>query len=383
VTLFGLAALLAGAASLTLGLVFDWLSFDLVGLGLLAIVVLGFVTVARPSRLIIDREIQPPRVPKGSPAIAFLTFANRGRRSVPVTVATQHFSNLQVRTVIPRLRGGERGTRAYRLPTTRRGIFDVEPVEITRRDPYELFRLSRRHAHTERIWVYPRIVPLQSLPSGQRRDLEGPSSDTSPQGNITFHRLRDYVAGDDLRLIHWRSSARAGRLLVKHNVDTSQPYTVVLFDVRPSLYTEASFEEAVDVAASAVVSTASNKAPVELRLTDGTVLGGPRIRSVTPLIDHLTGVEPAPNGTLQTQLLTLRRARGGTSLVVVTGALDLDDLPYIAGLRRRFDRLVMISLDSEHHHVDFPGVTVIVARDADAVGAAWNLQALSMNITRS
>jgi uncharacterized protein (DUF58 family) len=382
-TLFGLAALLAGVAALVMGLTLDWLSFDLVGLGLLAVVVLGFATVARPSRLVIDREIQPPRVPKGSPAIAFLTFANRGRRSVPVTVATQHFSNLQVRTVIPRLRGGERGTRAYRLPTTHRGIFDVEPVEITRRDPYELFRLSRRHAHTERIWVYPRIVPLHSLPAGQRRDLEGPSSDTSPQGNITFHRLRDYVAGDDLRLIHWRSSARAGRLLVKHNVDTSQPYTVVLFDVRPSLYTEATFEEAVDVAASAVVSTASNKAPVELRLTDGTALGGPRIRSVTPLIDHLTGVEPSPDGTLQKQLLTLRRARGGTSLVVVTGALDPDDLPYVAGLRRRFDRLVMISLDTEHQHVDFPGVTVIVARNADAVSAAWNLQALSMNVTRS
>ncbi len=378
-TLFGLAALIAGAASLTLGLVFDWLALDLVGLGLLAVVVLGFISVARPSRLVIDREIQPPRVPKGSPAIAFLTFMNRGRRSVPVTVATQHFSNLQVRTVIPRLRGGERGTRAYRLPTTRRGIFDVEPVEITRRDPYELFRLSRRQAETERIWVYPRIVPLHALPAGQRRDLEGPSSDTSPQGNITFHRLRDYVAGDDLRLIHWRSSARAGRLLVKHNVDTSQPYTVVLFDQRPSLYTEASFEEAVDITASALVSAAANKAPVELRLTDGTVLGGPRVRTVTPLIDLLTGVQPSTAGTLQQRLLELRRARGGTSLVVVTGAFDPDDLPYLASLRRRFDRLVMICFDSERRHVDFPGVTVIVAADADAVSAAWNLQALSVN----
>ncbi len=376
-TLFGLAALIAGAISLAVGLTFDWLSFDLIGLGLLAIVVLGFATVARPSRLVIGREIQPPRVPKGSPAIAFLTFANRGRRSVPVTVATQHFSNQQVRTVIPRLRGGERGTRAYRLPTTRRGIFDVEPVEITRRDPYELFRLSRKYAETERIWVYPRVLELHSVPTGQRRNIEGPSSDTSPQGNITFHRLRDYVAGDDLRLVHWRSSARAGTLLVKHNVDTSQPYTVVLFDQRPSLYTEASFEEAVDVAASVVVSSAANKAPVELRLTDGTVLGGPRLRSATPLIDHLTGVEPWSQGSLQTQLLALRRAGGGTSLVIVTGALDPKDLPYVAMLRRRFDRLAVVSVDVEHHPAEFPGVSVIVAPTADAVRTAWNLQALS------
>jgi uncharacterized protein (DUF58 family) len=374
-TLFGLAALVAGIGALVTGLTLDWLSFDLIGLGLLAVVVLGFAAVARPSRLVIDREIQPPRVPKGSPAIAFLTFANRGRRTVPVSVATQPFGGHRVRTVIPKLRGGERGTRAYRLPTTRRGIFDVLPVEVTRRDPYEFFRLSRKHGRAERIWVYPRVLAFRRLPTGQTRHLEGPSSDTSPQGNITFHRLREYVAGDDLRLVHWRSSARAGHLLVKHNVDTSQPYTVLLFDQRPGLYTEESFEQAVDVAASVLVTSAVNKAPVELRLTDGTVIGGPRIRDVTPLIDHLTGVRADPAGSLHTQLLNLRRLRGGTSLVVVTGELDPDDLPYVATLRRRFDRLVVVSIDPEERApIDFPGVRVIIGKDADGACAAWNLQ---------
>src|SRR3954470_17326451 len=174
-TLFGLAALLAGVAALVTGLTLDWLSFDLIGLGLLAIVVLGFAAVARPSRLVIDREIQPPRVPKGSPAIAFLTFANRGRRTVPVAVATQPFGKLRVRTLIPKLRGGERGTRAYRLPTTRRGILDVRPVEAPRRGAFELFRLSRKYGRVERIWVYPRVVPLRRLPTGQQPNLEGPS----------------------------------------------------------------------------------------------------------------------------------------------------------------------------------------------------------------
>jgi uncharacterized protein (DUF58 family) len=374
-TLFGLGALLAGIAALTTGLSLDWLAFDLIGLGLLAVVVLGFAAVARPSRLVIDREIQPPRVPKGSPAIAFLTFANRGRRTVPVAVATQPFGSQRVRTVIPKLRGGERGTRAYRLPTRQRGIFDVLPVEVTRRDSFELFRLSRRHGRTERIWVYPRVLGFRTLPAGQTRHLEGPSSDTSPQGNITFHRLREYEAGDDLRLVHWRSSARAGRLLVKHNVDTSQPYTAVIFDQRPSLYTEESFEQAVDVVASVLVASAANKAPVELRLTDGTVIGGPRVRDVTALIDHMTGVQADPAGSLQPHLVTLRRTRGGTSLVVVTGELDLADLPYVAALRRRFDRLVVISLDPEQRNpIDFPGVRVIIEKDADGVCAAWNHQ---------
>src|SRR5579875_2680001 len=349
-TLFGLAALLAGGVALGLGLSLDWVSFDLLGVGLLAVVLLGLIVVARPSRLVIDREIQPPRVPKGSPAVAFLTFANRGRRTVPVSVATQPFGGKRVRTVIPKLRRGERGTRAYRLPTTRRGIFDVAPVELTRRDSFELFRLSRKFGRVERIWVYPRLMALRSLPTGQVRNLEGPSSDTSPQGSITFHRLREYLPGDDLRLVHWRSSAKFGSLVVRHNVDTSQPYSVVLFDQRPSLYTEESFEQAVDVTASAVVTAAANKAPVELRLTDGTVLGGPRLREVTPLIDHLTGVqaqdaEGTAAGSLQAELLRLRRARGGTALIVVTGVADAADLPYLAALRRRFERLVLIGID--------------------------------------
>lgn len=374
-TRFGVAALVAGLVTLGLGLGFDWVSFDLLGLGLLAVVVLGFAVVARPSRLVIDREIQPPRVPKGSPAIALLSFANRGRRTAPVSVATQPFGSQRVRTVIPRLRGGERGTRAYRLPTRERGIFDVAPVEVTRRDAFELFRLSHKHGSVERIWVYPRVLDFRPLPAGKTRHLEGPSSDTSPQGNITFHRLREYVPGDDLRLVHWRSSARAGTLQVKHNVDTSQPYTVVLFDQRPSLYTRESFEQAVDVAASVVVATAANKAPVELRSTDGAVVGGPRVRDATPLIDHLTGISPDPAGSLRDQLLRLRRARG-TSLVVVTGEVAPADLPFVAGLRRHFDRLVLISIDplATEAVPEFPGVRLITAADADGARAAWNLQ---------
>ncbi len=251
---------------------------------------------------------------------------------------------------------------------------------MTRRDAFELFRRSRKHARPERIWVYPRILDFRTLPTGQTRHLEGPSSDTSPQGNITFHRLREYVPGDDLRLVHWRSSARAGTLLVKHNVDTSQPYTVVVFDQRPGRYTEESFEQAVDVAASVLVAASVNKAPVELRLTDGTVIGGPRSRTVTAVIDHLTGVHADPEGSLEAQLVSLRRTRGGSTLVVVTGVLEPAELPFVTALRRRFDQLVVVSLDTEHQrapHVDFPAIRIVTGSNADDVLAAWNLRVYS------
>lgn len=377
-TRVGLAALVVGVAALICGLVMHWPAFVLIGVGLLAATAVGMAWILRPSQLIIDRAIQPPRVPKGSPAIAVLTFANKSHRPVGVTVANQPFGGGMVRTVIPRVRRGERGMRTYRLPTRHRGIFDVGPVEVIRRDPFDLFRTSRRFGSVERIWVYPRIVALRTLPTGQQRHMEGPSSDTSPQGNITFHRLRDYVVGDDLRLVHWRSSARTGSLVVKHNVDTSMPYTVVLLDQRPEAYTEESFEEAVDIAASVVVTNARSKAPVELRTTNGTIVGGPRLHEPTPLIDHLTGVLPDPEGSLRSQLLALRRSHGGTALVIVTGRLDQSDLPYVTPLRRRFDRLVVVSVDPEPGEaIHFPGTRVIIEPDADAVCDAWNLQSVS------
>jgi hypothetical protein len=80
-----------------------------------------------------------------------------------------------------------------------------------------------------------------------------------------------------------------------------------------------------------------------------------------------------PGGSLQRQLLTLRRARGGTSLIVITGEIDAFDLPYLAALRPRFDRIVLVSIDTEHRTLpDLPGVRVIVARNADDAAAAWN-----------
>ncbi len=371
------AAFLAGLAAVVAGLWLNWLSLSLLGIGLLACVLLGVLSVIRPSRLSIEREIQPPRVPKNSAAIAFLKFTNAGRRSVGPTVATQPYGGRDVRTVIPRLHGRERGVRTYRLPTGKRGIFDIGPVEVARTDPLDLFRTARQHGHTEQLWVYPELLDFRQLPTGQTRTLEGPSSDTAPQGHITFHRLREYVVGDDLRLVHWRSTARTGKLVVKHNVDTSQPYTVVLLDLRRDRYTEEAFEHAVDVAASVLVSASVNKAPVELRLTGGTVIGGPRLREVTPLIDHLTGVgtsDTQDHDSLQAELLRLRRARGGTALIVVTGVAEATDLPYLAALRRRFERLVLIAVDPDDTPaMRFPGVRVISAVDAEAACAAWNV----------
>ncbi len=263
--------------------------------------------------------------------------------------------------------------RTYRLPTGERGVYEIGPVEIPRADPFGLCRTVQQMGRPQRIAVHPRVLTLHPLPTGISRHLEGPSSDTSPQGTITFHRLREYVVGDDLRTVHWPSTAHAGKLVVRHNVDTSQPYTVVLADLTPERYSKETFEEAIDATASLVVSLAAGRAPVQLRLTNGDRLGGPSQRDPNPMVDYLTEVRPDPSGSLDAQLVRLRRDRGGTALVVVTGRIDGDQLPAIAALRRRFDRVIVTSIVARPGRLpEHPGLTVVAARSAAELAQTWN-----------
>ena len=123
-TRLGLGAALAGVAFVVVGWVLVWPALVVVGGGSLVLVLVALAYIVRRPQLRIERQIQPPRVSKGLPAIAFLHFTNTGTRTVPTTVAVQPYGALNVETVLPKLLGGQSGMRSYRLPTTRRGIFD-------------------------------------------------------------------------------------------------------------------------------------------------------------------------------------------------------------------------------------------------------------------
>jgi uncharacterized protein (DUF58 family) len=374
VTRLGAGAAAAAAVLLAVGAIAAWPAVVVVGAGTAMAVVAALGYVTRRPRLAIERQVEPARVQKGAAAVAVVHATNLSHRSIAPLTVEQRVGDQPVTLRLPRLRRGEAALRTYRLPTGRRGEFEVGPVEVVKADPLGLGRTVLALGSPQRIAVHPRLLALAPLPAGRSRHLEGPSSDLSPQGSITFHRLREYVAGDDLRAIHWPSTARTGNLMVRHNVDTAQPYTVVLLDLRPQSYTERTFEEAVDVAASAVASLSGGVAPVQLRTTTGERLGGFAQRDPRPLVDHLTTVVPRQDGSLASQLALLRRDRGGTALVVVTGQLGAATGPAVAALRRRFDRVVLVSVAARRvPAAAYTGVTVLAGADADAIARAWGL----------
>ncbi|WP_219468586.1 DUF58 domain-containing protein, partial [Nonomuraea rhizosphaerae] len=308
-------------------------------------------TLRRP-RLGVRREVTPVKVARGEAAIAMLRVTNRGRWRRNGLAAQDSCRGTAIEVDIPPLARNSTRTISYRLPTRRRGETPVGPLLLDRADPFGLARRTTSYGQTDLLLVRPRTVPLEPLNSGRQRHLDG-SASRSPSGTITFNGVRDYVIGDDLRHIHWRSTARTGTLMVKELVDVSLPYTTALLDTRPDAYGgDDEFELAVDAAASVAWSAARHRFPVRVLTGAGellTVKGGAaeaeEVLDRLALVERSPGAEPPVDG--------VRRAAAGGALVLVTGAREA--LAGVASVRRRFDQVVCV-------WVGDPGRTGRVAR---------------------
>lgn len=335
--------------------------------GLAAVGAAALWTLPRP-KLEVGREIAPARVERGEPAVGVLHVTNRGR-GVRGLSAEDAAGSTPVAVDIPRLRPGGGRTVTYRLPTSRRGEIPVGPLRLVRADPLRLARRVREYGAPRILLVRPRTVRLALLPSGRAHHLEGPTSDRSPAGTATFHALREYVIGDELRHIHWKSSARTGTLMVRQLVDASLPTTTVVLEARPGSWPEPDdFELAVDAAASVAAGAASASFPVRILTGDGQVAdtrGGPD--DVEVLLDRLTSVQTREGP--RSAVDAVRRVRPGGSLVVITP--DAAELGRIAAVRSRFDRIVVLRVRPREPAAAPPGVQIVDFTDLEGLAEAW------------
>ena len=110
----------------------------------------------------------------------------------------------------------------------------------------------------------PSVTELSAC-RGLTADLDGATASSCPS-DLAFHALREYVPGDDLRHVHWRSSAKAGELLVRQYHETRRGHvTILVDDVRASYPRPADFELAVSVAASIALRAVRDDFDTSLR----------------------------------------------------------------------------------------------------------------------
>jgi uncharacterized protein (DUF58 family) len=289
-----------------------------------------------------------------------------------------------VPVALVRLRPGRTARVTYALPTLRRGLVEVGPLEISRQDPLALASAVRRFGEPTTVWVRPRIHPIAAVPVGLSRSMDG-RVDRVAHGSITFSALREYVIGDDLRHVHWRTSAKVNELMVREHVDTSLPRVVVLLDDRASAHGtdlggESTFEAACEAAASVVVATIAADIHVEVQLVSGAAASGGNQAEIGPLLDLLAEATLAPpaDGQTDADLLDLaaqrlRVRRVGDTLLCLTGPPRQEDLSMLAGLRGAYPSIIVGVFGTVESGLSTSaGVLVVGAADGADFAAAWD-----------
>ena len=338
----------AALAVVSLGLGW-WLGYvELISLALafvLCLALAGVWLVLRP-RLEVQRELMPNKVSEGDGAAGVLTVRNVGRRRCPPILALEGFEHGSVAIPMAGLAPNATHVASYRLPTDRRGCYAVGPLRIGHADPFGLVSRSQTYGAEATLWVYPRIHRVSPVPTGRSQDLEGPTSTGAPRGGIAFHSLRPYEPGDDPRLIHWRSTARTGSLMVRHTVVTNEPRILVILDTSSASYSDDSFEDAVRVAASLVAAAAERRFPTDFRTTGGVTASiDPAGHGRTDVLDKLAIVQPTSDDPGLGALVRMAaRREQGVAVGVVTGQPSREAANTVGVVRGRFEMVTMVQV---------------------------------------
>lgn len=289
-------------------------SAALVGVGALAVRLLAATIAVR-------RSASSARLLYGSTGEVHVRLRNDSRLVAPPLLVSDevHWTLAdRPRFVVAGLPPGATTTLAYPVRATQRGRFSVGPLTIRVRDPFGLTQLARRYERADEIVVYPEVEPLEvGVVGGDHRGTGSSQARRLFNSGDEFHTMREYVQGDDLRMIHWASTAHRATLMVRQNEMPWQAEATIVCDLRSRAHTgagaDSTFEKALSVAASVVWHLADHHYQLRL-LTEDDV----RTRGVEPweaLLERLAVAEQSSARGLAPTLQALR-GRGGEGLLV-------------------------------------------------------------------
>jgi uncharacterized protein (DUF58 family) len=357
-----------------------------VALGLAVLLVVVTVLVrSRRLHLEVARTLQPRRVPLGADASIELRATNRARRGTPVLRLHDRVRGTRGATLLlAPLASGRTSRAVYRLPTTRRGRLRVGPLDVVAADPFGLVEVRTHAAAVDELIVLPTVEAVLPPPPapGDEDDRSFLASRSVASGSGDLHSLRPYVVGDDLRRVHWRSSARHGDLLVRVDEEPWHGRTTVLLDVRRSTSTLASVEQVVSAAASILTAAHGRGDAVRVAVAGSRAVpehaGGPH--ALERLCDELAVLQQAPDDPIEPTVRALvGTGDGGTLVVVASAPATSSDRRALEPLRARFGTVVVVDVatDDEDGHAGrtaWPVADVVVAVGVgQALRAPWDL----------
>jgi uncharacterized protein (DUF58 family) len=345
----------------------------IVGVAILAALVI--TRVGRPSVGVV-RRLSPSLVHEGDRAAVDAVITNHGRRTLTNVSFVDEVGTLG-RAVFEAgaIGAGASGDAEYQILCRPRGVYPVGPVTATVTDPLRLAKASTVVPTLDRLIVYPEVEDLVGFPMTRGRDpaMHASRPEFSQRGGEDFYTLRDYVFGDDLRRVHWPSSAKRDDLMIRQLETPWQSRALVMLDLRWKAYeSEACFEKAVRGAASIVRHLAREGFDADLWA------GGPASTSIKQygaVMEKLALVEREGRLDIRAVAARLKSVGRGGALVLVTGIPDSDLLEVHRLMSREYRTTVVMSASetSASGEIAFQraGAVTVNVNPAESWAAAW------------
>lgn len=354
----GRAFLSAGLTSAGCAVVLGQRDLLRVGLLLLALPLITALGANRLRYLLsCARDITPARVQVGQPSTVSLRLDNPGRVPTGLMLledSLPYVLGSRPRFVLDQLRPRWQREMRYVVRCEVRGRYSIGPLTVRLSDPFGFVELTRAFTSQAALVVTPVVVPLPTVRlsgdwsgSGENRPRAFAAAGTE---DVT---VREYRTGDDLRRIHWRSTARSDELMVRREEQPYQSRATVVLDTRTSAHRgtgpASSFEYAVSAIASVGSHLAAHGFTVRMLTDDAKAteatwhdrgVGGPVEMQL--LLDALAVISPSQRPDFSSASVD----SGSTGLVVaVVGALDTADLRAMSRMRAGATRALAIVID--------------------------------------
>ena len=250
VTSFGWLVIGAAIAGFVGAILAGWAEAFALFVACLSLLIIAIILVAAPSPYRVFLRLAQERVVAGQTALGEIRVINDASRRGGSEVIELPIGTGVAEFVIPGVSSHETWDEFFSVLTRRRGVIEIGPARTVRSDGLGLLRRVRSWDNPVTLYVHPRTVRIPFEATGFQVDVEGVVTAKLSSSDVSFHALRDYEPGDDRRAVHWQSTARLGKLIVRQYEETHRSHHLIVLDTSRSSWDRDSFEDGVSVAAS-------------------------------------------------------------------------------------------------------------------------------------
>jgi uncharacterized protein (DUF58 family) len=271
VTPLGWAMIVIVPLSFVFGYSLGWLELVVVAWAGTVLILIAVLYLVGRTSLVIQLRVAHTRVVVGDAAVGEVIVENpRQRRVLGAAVEVPVGAGLAAVST-PSLRRNGIFRHEFAIPTARRGVVEVGPVRTIRADPIGLVRRELTWTGATSLFVHPRTIAIPSTSTGFVHDLEGNPTRDLTNSDVAFHALREYQPGDERRYIHWKSTAKTGRYMVRQFEETRRSHLVIALSLAKSDYaSDVEFEMAVSVTGSLGVRAIRDARNVSVVVSENT-----------------------------------------------------------------------------------------------------------------